>query len=436
MSRSRLGRSFLAAAHPGGDALLVIAACLWGVLGLLVAFGCSPGGNDPNGVPDPNLTGNVIAPETVGGLIECESFSVPAGQTTRVTSDLVIDASGDVNIDGELIGDASGGVAGYNITIEAGGDINVRGTIAANADAGSAKRIHEAGIAKSGNAAGVSGVARDGRSVTLKPYHDLNIEAADFLRAGDGEDGQSALNGHGQPGGKGGDIILCPRDTLAFRGSIVLGNGGAGGNSQWDPETLVNQTAFVSPSGSGSVYTSLAYGGDSGRLFVRPGSIDWPHFDAENHAIDIDGYNLDGTLVGIINGGYGGAAGQVVVEFKEDTPPTGSSTGVFTVEGARGGRGWWQGGAGGSVFFQSSLWNDPEGKHGRDVKAVGGKGGDLVWSDVRSAEEECLIPVTAKGAKGGTGGGVSATARSGKQGSLGSIHGGVGGYATAIAGDG
>jgi len=399
--------------------------------------------------------GRVVAGVEVGGEINCETFTVPAGKRTTVTSDLTVNASGDITIDGDLIGDPAAGCTGYAITLEAGGNLVVTGSVQA-CDPDVADQVTAKPVA-AGKASDLAVPGKDGRHVRLVAAADLSIDTVDRIAATNGTNGYAGAGLVGARGGNGGGIAICVGGDLFIRGVLVLGNGGNGSDVVLTPTRVADEVAIE----GGNRYVSEARGGDSGAISVLAlGSIDWPHFtcfeettaDASTERIcgmDLNALNLDVQFVGAIIGGQGGNAGEVTITDEQDT--SSSSTAELTIEGARGGHGWWTGGVGGGITFLSSLMADADRRHGRDVKAIGGKGGNLyhecfkpdVYGDPNKGLDRlyCGDFVYAIGdprvpCVAGGGGAVLVRAAWGKHGSSQFPDGGNGGNATGIGGDG
>lgn len=369
--------------------------------------------------------GGTLAPASVSGELHVASFTVPAGQTTTVTSDLTLNVSGDVRIDGQLVASpaASDSARGVNITIIAQGSIEISGIVQAgdgmsvNATSRVTARQQPAGdstTGRDGNAGGAIQLVSDG---------DLTILDAGSLSSGSGSSGSSGTRGG--HGGDGGNIVLCAGNRLMVRGRIQMANGGAGGNAQ----ATSDENIGVFPNG----------GGNSGSLYADAISYDWPGFDANDISIDPVAY---ATQTGnLVTGGYGGHAGSLTVQDDpfacvlgspgQDTDPD-----VVThVIAGDGGHGWQTGGNGGTVLFGSCTQGGPNGRDGTNWAVQAGHGGSVTRRE--DSTIACVaFPVVVVRAIGGLGGVVAATAAPGLLGDSMHPDGGHGGDLQATGGDG
>jgi len=184
-----------------------------------------------------------LAPASVGGEVRVADFTVPAGQTTTVTSDLTFNVAGNVRIDGQLVASPteSDGTLGVSIAIIAQGSIEIAGIVQAG-DGMSANATGRASIRQ--QPADDSAIGRDGHdggSIQLVSSQDISIESSASLVSGSGSDGAS-----GTRGGRGGDggvgVTPGPGGTAQAFGTDPLdvaardrgdgfppGQGGAGG---------------------------------------------------------------------------------------------------------------------------------------------------------------------------------------------------------------
>lgn len=388
--------------------------------------------NSTNG--DESALGDVtMAPENLGGEVIADAFLVPAGQTTRVTSDLTIRASGDVEIAGELIADVSSG-DGYSITIISEGSVTITGRVVAGDGAsGSSTALRTRGAVGTDGSNGGYVIVRSGVNI-------YKSETAELV-AGDGGHGSDGTVGG--MGGTGGSITLECQGLMTMLASLTLGHGGNGGNAF----TGVSQ---LPPDGR---FTNL--GGYGGALAVSASQYDWPGLDTTDpnaYVFDIDAYNRDVTT-DFFYGSVGGWAGSVFIVDDVFLPPTQKTrariiapsdppkdcpTGSRCVSAADGGWGFLRGGAGGGIAVTNMMTHADNG-NAQSWVVRGGKGGsvdpilDLVAAPPPGAH---FVEVIVLGAQGGPGGAAEVRCGLGEFGTAKRPNGANGGNGIAVGGDG
>ncbi|UCD27583.1 MAG: hypothetical protein JSV03_10745 [Planctomycetota bacterium] len=397
-----------------------------------------------------NLGGNggsgQHAPTTLGGTVNTQDLTIPSGSTTTVTSDLVINATGKVIIEGDLIADTSKDGNVYGITINADGDVIIDGTIQAGSGSsgGTAKKLSTQmqptdpwviPTPDPPNPYGYFLWGEDGAPLHISAKGNLTIRSNSMLISGDGGNGiEGGGSIPGGTGGNGGNIVLCVGKKLTMRGSIVMGNGGNGGDITTTSEDGINLPSFVSG------------GGNSGFLYILADSYDWPGLNQSEISLDIIQYSMN--TGGSISGGFGGHGGSITVI--DDTlgclsPP--AVNGAISTQdqsnqddaehedhkyAGSGGHGWRNGGNGGMIMVTSCMHT---GYDGVDWTVIGGHGGDVKRLENNSLP--CVgWPVVVFGAIGGHGGMAWCTSANGLMGDEAHIDGGKGGNATAFSGNG
>jgi hypothetical protein len=381
----------------------------------------------------PNGTGGggsaLYAPATLGGTVNVDSLTIPSGHTTSVTSDVVINATGKVKIDGELRADTAKDGAGYSIVIEAGGDLEIGGTIRAGAGSPAASGSLLGNLqATDTPAEDASG--KDGGDIRMRSGGDLTILANSWLFGGHGTDGMSGKLGGA--GGNGGHVILCAGKKLTMRGNLSVGNGGNGGDAS--DNTIDSQSIFPNK------------GGDSGFLFVLADSYDWPGLDTNEFSLNTITYSM--AVAASIGDGYGGHAGSVslldnIIEcvLGSTAPATLKiinryQTIIGTLSAIRqaadGGDGWWIGGNGGGILL-SACGHDS--RDGSNFVVQAGKGGNVTRRQVKDLP--CAAwPVVVVSAIGGYGGTATGTVAPGLMGETSHSAGGNGGKVQVVGGNG
>ena len=399
---------------------------------------------------------DVTAPDTLGGAVNVRTLTIPAGHTTRVTSDLTVTASGQVTIEGSLIADASTGV-GTSITIDAQGDVDIGGTVQSGDGTvpAAARRKPTGGLTAQTDddesvTTGLNGVC--GGSVDLKSARRLSVRASATVQTGNGSDGQDGFPN--SRGGCGGNLFLRAGTTLSVRGSLIVGNGGNGG-------LAVTTVADLPPDG----YFSND-GGRSGVPFFQAPTLDIPGLRSvrnDIHALDPVAYSS--STGSLISGGVGGSAGGVIVTDNPSDLPSlpgapvaepaapdhglpglsqgdGNSNdnsagapcpaGVHCLTAGSGGWGWSAGGIGGTISI--SIGFDRTGLDGTSWSSTAGSGGDVDEDIILIAP--VVDAVILDGAQAGPGGDATAAAPSGGLGDASHRNGGNGGTAYAYAGRG
>lgn len=388
---------------------------------LLLSGGCPESSGRPGG------NSNQPGGPTTGGTQTLGDYTLPVGQTIRVTSDLVINASGNVNIAGQLVADAPAtpGSNGHSITIIAQGSITITGLV-------------QAGHGAAGDASKPNGGA--GGGLTLQAGTTLSLGEYAALASGSGAQGADA--GLGGTGGHGGNLVLNAAGAAQLRGALTIGNGGNGGGPGAN---------FVP---DGDMYFT-GHGGNAGSLLLTAASVDWPGYTAQTHSVD--------ARVARVTGGRGGDAANIVIRFTNATGATtqikhdryaeitipwvltcGSGNCIF--HGAKGGDG--HSGGDGTYFKLDASSVTTYGANNQFVLwAIGGEGGDVVceanskvqlaealagdggWAEVRGAPGMPGEPGQEVVAEGGRGG-FAYCGLLGKGGAGGSAHafGGAGGH--------
>ncbi len=391
-------------------ALVILTTVVTGLLG-------SCAGLDP-------LGGDSNTPTSIGGTVNVVDFTVAAGQTTTVAADVVINASGNVRIEGVLASATvtTAGAKGYDITIVAQGDIEVTGTIqAGNGAAGAASTAKLAPTMQAtGDQADAPG--GDGGTIELRAGGNLTIGATASLTSGTG--GIGGTGPWGGAGGSGGDVRLAAGGQLNMQGSLAVGNGGDGGSA--------------SPAGSlsGNLFFG-GRGGDSGVVFAKAGAVNWPGYNAATNSLD----PVQGAT---FSGGYGGNApplltltdgalpGAKPVRNAQMIRVTGACWGSDCTFGARdGGNGFFGGGAGGSIAVAITELS-PGTYDGPVITVRAGHGGNIIRKTNATYGES----IAAVFAYAGAGGQATVTAPRGRDGDLVHYDGGYGGTAIAYGGNG
>lgn len=214
---------------------------------------------------DPNL---ITTDRSLNGTLNVPLFSITAGATVSVASDLTINADGDIFIDGNIQADdnpdANGNGNGPGITLRShGGDIHISG------------EIH------SGD--GADGDAQAGRTTAtgLPGRHGGNITI--IATGGEVIVGGSIITGKG---GNGGSATAVGADQLVYAES---GAGGDGGNVS----ILAAKRIDISNVATGTASIEAGDGGDSGSAEAEVQSGD-PLDSVVEETTPNNGANTDG----------------------------------------------------------------------------------------------------------------------------------------------
>ncbi len=382
--------------------------------------------------PQSDINPDSIAPTSMGGTMDVAALSIPAGQTTVVTSDLVVNASGDVKIDGQLTAQPTEpGAGGCTITINAGGNIEITGSVQAGNGTDAATPALTTRVAAAAATADPGGT--DGGGIELIAQGNITIGASSTLTCGSG--GTGADGDWGGAGGKGGDLVVDAGGTLTMRGIVYVGNGGHAGFSM----PTVQAVQSLDPD---QEMPFGATGGSSGFIFLRAGQVDWPSYDPATHSLD----NLYDSGVG---GGHAGnassvnisssVAAQMIAACKQTTDYQVAAP-MYICPGTsckfrapNGVDSFILGGLGGSIDveidqLEASQWNAPA------LIVYAGNGGNLVQPP--SYKYKDVLAVLMRNGWGGDGGNASARAASGHDGTALGFDGGNGGDVTAYGGNG
>lgn len=348
-------------------------------------------------------------PTILSGLIETESFLLPAGELALVTGDLTIRTTGTVRIDGDLVAADRGN---QNIFIDAGGDIDIGGTIGAGnsplLDTSRPGARVPRGIV----------IVRSAGSIVVQSAGNVRLGTLGRLVAGDGTNG-----------GNGGDVVVnAPNGVITIpNGSNVMhvGNGGDGNAIVMDPgdEDLDNA------------------GGDSGLLLLNAASVSGIAVQAVTLT---EPFSPSGTKLvfavrtevsttgstTLLSGGRGGSAGSFNFGSAQTAAVPGSGfvpSGGVTLDpivrrGAPGGNGFLFGGSGADVSLTAPGGAAP-GADGQSATAIGGNGGG------------CLGTYSVVFCVPGPGGTAEALGGDGADGAEPGGNGGNGGNAVAMGGN-
>jgi hypothetical protein len=392
-------------------------------------------------LPTLTLTPTQIPAELVG-MVETQDFILPAGRQVQISDDLILTASGDVDIAGDLMAESS-----INITIQAVGNITIAGELMF----------------------GVAVEGENGGNLTLiSESGDIVLLDTAKLASGNGGAGVTELEANGEmtiikggQGGHGGSLTLQALNgevsIPAVPGILHVGKGGEGATIAIHGEDLLIT----------QVEEQLTnVGGNSGDLILMAETMNGAEFVAvtltEELNILLSGTNLplgselyfptDETL---LSGGWAGNAGSLNYGMDDEGNSTwpepeiiasslddvamepfwdqanvlaASANWVFSlliqtenevdsekkVIGASGGNGLY-GGDGADVYPFGKSGSQP-GEDGQSATAIAGKGGSGIFG-------------------GGTGGSAYARGGNGANGANPSGNGGAGGNAYATGGD-
>lgn len=389
---------------------------------LLLGQGCPSDSDDSS---------DGVASDSMGGTHDVGNLSIPTGKTVTVTSDLVINATGDVKIAGLLIAKPTeDGDDGCTITINAGGNIEITGMVQAGNGTDATTEtttMRTAATIKNTDPGGTNG-----GSVELIAKGDITIDTLAILTCGSG--GSGADGDWGGAAGKGGDLVLDAGGTLTMRGSVYIGNGGNAGMAAPTVETIQS----LDPD---QEFSFGATGGSSGFLFLRAGQVDWPTYDAATHSLDYlgdlhlsGGYPGNASSINII----GEAAYEIMKRSRqtiyEASAPMHICTGTnCTFRAPDGVDSFILGGLGGSITveikqLEADQWDAPS------VIVYAGNGGNLVQPP--SYKYKDVLAVLMRNGWAGAGGNAAAVAPAGHNGDVSRMDAGHGGSATAFGGNG
>ncbi len=355
----------------------------------------------------------------LSGTIEATDFTVPTGESQRVSGDLTINASGVVTIAGSL---SAENAAGHSLTIQAAGDVSITGVLSAGR-----------------GAPGGGG----GDITVLSTNGNISIGESASLIAGDGGSGLTTTTAKsvlsigkrsvlfksvsGGAGGAGGSVTLrAPNGQISIvdqEGIIHLGNGGDGATIEVHGEDLLATEL-------GDALENA--GGDSGVLTIE--------------ALTFNGVEVTSETVFVsesttfLSGGSGGNAGDlfwgVDADGNSTFPDADTTTKLIALakqsgvhlrpihsdvvrEGAKGGDAWYGSAGNGSSLQVRGRDGTTPGTDGQNVFISGGSGGDCI--QVISCEP-------------GNGGSAGATGGDGAAGEHTTGEGGAGGSAAATGG--
>jgi YVTN family beta-propeller protein len=328
----------------------------------------------------------------IGGTINAASFTLPAGQTRTVTSDLTVNTTGDIQIDGTLQVNP-----GVNVTLSAGGDLKMTGQITPTpGKAALSRRVVSRGpsaydivlVGKNVDIEPMPGAS--GAGISALPGASVDIETdstpgtitigKDITTA----NGLDAPDNTGQAGGSAGDITIGSNKfyakfipgTVIIRSSLIAGNGGhgsddkrlnpaadpmvlKGGDGGFGGNVIIHFAGQVTLTGA---TLRAGYGGRGGDCGDRadPTVVR----AADSHAVGLAGHSLSATTG---NGGAGGVMEVTRIQpgpSVEDQTPPGALGGVGGAPGslyAAAGNGG-PGGPGGNVTTLFGL-PGPNGHH-------------------------------------------------------------------------
>lgn len=324
--------------------------------------------------------------------ISATSITVPVGASVRYAADIVLEATGSIVIEGQLLGNGpSGGANAFGISLVAG-SVTVTGSVVG------APGLSRAAETSSSSTTGTAG--GDGGSVAISwgSLSTLNLASGARIESGAGGNGAdvtvtavsgapSELTATGGAGGRGGDLTLNGVAAV-FNGNLVLGNGGSGGKGEVTApgDTIPEASALTGVGGNG---------GSSGAIQLPPS------------------YTVAQMYGTKLSGGAGGSGGE------------GLASAAAACTGSNG------------------VYPNINGGRGCDGASATGRGGPGGCST--SASTVCLI-----GGPGGTGWGYAQDAGSGGRGANGQVSltnpnsilggnggaGGTGGYGQGIGGTG
>jgi len=362
--------------------------------------------------------------------MEVTSLSIPAGQTTIVTSDVVINATGDVKIDGELKAQpTASGAVGCTITINAGGNIDIAGFIEAGSGTDAATAAPTMRIAAAAEDTDACGTA--GGSIELIAKGNITIGEMAVLTCGSGGTGEDGA--WGGAGGKGGDLVIDAGGTLTMNGIIHIGDGG---DSGFCTPTVQTVQSLVPD----QELSLGATGGSSGFIYLRAGQVNWLSYEPDTHSLDYFYAAVGGGQAGNASSVTitGDVAAQLMAASKQATAHQATAP-TYICSGAsckfrapNGVDSFILGGLGGDINvsidqLEADQWDAPA------VIVYAGHGGNLLPPP--SYKYKDVLAVLMRNGWAGAGGSAFAAAANGHDGTA-SRSGGKGGDAVAYAGNG
>ncbi len=402
--------------------------------------------------------------QDVGGTMTVGELMIPAGVTITATSDLVINATGPVQIDGSLVGDC------VAVSVDGAGSLTITGSVSnvCNAmepvttpsltlQASEAIVVVGATIESSGdltisNVEAGAAALRAGRVSFLRGRASARVPAncsygSTKIFASRNRFGTNASGAFGMPKGEDGPpgkgvALFCSGDASLTGVTLRAGRGGDGGD------------------GSSSVPGQTALGGEGAKggsaLIGAVGDIEFSVDPTSSNGTSIfgafGGRGGRGSHLGkdaFAQGGRGGTAGRVVINaggtIRINDPGALTISYQFGEFEAMGGRGMADAEDGADAGTVAA-------ERGSDASALGGKGGGIGESgpvrligDVLAAPsiqgaENMVVTIEpfspGEGASLGSGGTGEATGGNGGKGNEDFPDGGPGGNTTAIGGDG
>jgi hypothetical protein len=351
-------------------------------------------------VPTLTLTPTQI-PEQLSGEVETQDFMLPVDHRVQIVDDLIITASGEIDIAGELVAESS-----MNVTIQAVGNISIAGKILMGMspegeNGGSLTIISEQGnivlqqTAKLGSGDGGDGVT----------HTELDGEMVTIIGGQGGQGGTlmlQALQGelripfvpeilHVGNGGEGAAISIQGEDLLTTQIEDQLKNGGgsSGGlvlmaetvsGAEFEAITLsaeenINWSGADLPMGSilyfptDEVLISGGRAGNAGALnygMDAEGNSTWPALEPVASTLDADSWNRYWPQANIL----ASAASSILTELLQPD----DDVKYKVVSGVSGSDGLW--GSDGTAVHYSGKRALISGDKGVSVKGIGGSGGD------------------------------------------------------------
>lgn len=377
---------------------------------------------------------------TLSGEVNVTTVSIPVGVTVTVEDDLMLNATGTVDISGTITGSC------VEVNIQAVGVITLGGTLntpcAGMADppgvtllSGSGFTLQDAVITTSGDVSLVSDVSADASpgfaaaaaALVAAPCF-INSSRIEVANGEDGDDGQP----DGEDGYDGGDItVTCGRDRAVLSGSTLMaGDGGTGGEGFSNDATKAANGGHGGHGGGVFLRSEVGISFTNSTSFLRAGS------GGDGGPAEADSEDA------VAFGGDGGHAGKILVEVADN----GSEIFVEDlrfIDIAAG-----DGGMGGSASASGEIGDDATdteaAKNGGNTSATGGTGGDNYPEENKSVLGDLiprglaggLLDVDFTGGSSGTGGMALVQGGIGGNGNMMFPKGGDGGTVTAQGGPG